>query len=205
MQRVYHPGFEERALLYAIRAAGIQLKRGQKYNLNPVYSIFLVNFHMPNLSHRDLHDVRLMDIDTHEIFTNAMRMLFVSLADAKKSWVECQTRYEKIIYLIKNLHLMNKESEAYKSGEFYDIFNEAELENMAAEDVVAYSESKLRYEDDLAALDYNYNKGKAEGRAEGREEERIYSIRLMLSMGISPEVIAEKYSMQLKEVLEILK
>ncbi len=100
---------------------------------------------------------------------------------------------------------MNKESEAYKSGEFYDIFNEAELENMAAEDVVAYSESKLRYEDDLAALDYNYNKGKAEGRAEGREEERIYSIRLMLSMGISPEVIAEKYSMQLKEVLEILK
>ncbi len=189
MQRVHHPGFENRAILYAIRAAGNQLKKGQKYELKPVYTIFLVNFHMPNLKPKDLHDVRLMDIDSHEIFSDVLRLMFVTLPDAKKTWEQCTTQQEKIIYLIKNLHRMDKESAAYKSGEFEDLFNEAELDNMVAEDAVAYSESKLRLEDELAALDYNYEKGmtqgKIKGREEGRKEEKFEVARKMKNGGMS--------------------
>ena len=116
MQRVYHPGFENRSVLYAIRAAGSQLKKGQKYEMNPVYTIFLINFNMPNLKPKDFHDVRLMDINTHEVFSNVLRLMFVSLAEAKNTWDECSTKYEKIIFLIKNMHHMDKESKAYKSG-----------------------------------------------------------------------------------------
>ena len=204
MQRVYHPGFEDRTVLYAMKAAIGQLKKGQKYGLNPVYSIFLVNFHMPELSKKDFHDVRLMDVDSYEIFSNALRLLFVTLAETKKTWEECKTKYEKIIFLIKNIHLMDKESKAYKSGEFHDIFEEAELNNIAAEDMVAYSQSKLKYEDDLAALDYTFEKGVsqgiergiAEGRAEGLRESAVK----MLMAGLDPQFVHDIIGLPLDEI-----
>ncbi|MDE6649424.1 MAG: Rpn family recombination-promoting nuclease/putative transposase [Muribaculaceae bacterium] len=207
MQRVYHPGFEDRAVLYAIRAASGQLRKGQKYELNPVYSIFLVNFHMPELSRKDFHDVRLMDIDTLEIFSNALRLIFVTLAEAKDTWEDCRTKYEKIIFLIKNMHLMDKESNAYKSKEFSDLFDEAALDNMAAEEMVAYSESKLKYEDDLAALDYNFKKGMMQGREEGREEGRMEGVResasRMLKSGLDPEFVQRISGLPLEEILRL--
>lgn len=211
MQRVYHPGFEDRTVLYAVRASAGQLKRGQKYKLSPVYSIFLVNFHMPGLKKRELHDVRLMDINTHEIFSDVLRLLFVSLADAKMKWEDCETKYEKIVFIIKNMHLMDKESKAYKSGEFDDMFNEAELENMAAEDVVAYSESKLRYEDDLAALEYRYDQGKEEGMKEGMKEGRMegkdeafrMTARKLLEAGMDPNFINQITGIPIPEILRL--
>ncbi len=48
-------------------------------------------------------------------------------------------------------------------------------------------------------------KGRQEGRAEGRAEERQESIRFMLSLGISVDVIAAKYDMTPEEILNISK
>ncbi len=207
MQRVYHPGFEERALLYGIRAVGNQLKKGQKYNINPVYTIFLVDFHMPNLRHKSFHDVRLMDIDTHEVFSDKLRLMFVTLSDAKKTWEECDTKYEKVLFLIKNLHLMDKESKAYKSGEFEDIFSEAALENMAAEDVVAYGESRVRYEDDLAALEYNYKKGLTKGMSEGKIEGIAEGLRQsalkMLEAGMDFDFIHQITDLPIEQIKKL--
>lgn len=200
MQRVYHPGFEDRTVLYAIKAAVGQLKKGSGYRLNPVYSIFLVNFHMPELQRKDFHDVRLMDIETHEVFSNVLRMMFVTLAEAKATWEDCVTDYEKIIYLIKNMHLMDKESKAYKSGEFSDMFNEAELDNIAAEEMVAYSESKLKYEDDLAALDYTFEKGVNEGKEIGRAEGLRESAAKMLKSGLDPHFVQEMTGLSTEEI-----
>lgn len=109
--------------------------------------------------------------------------------------------------------------EAYKSGEFDDMFNEAALDNMAAEDMVAYSESKLRYEDDLAALDYRYDEGKAEGIDEGRAigkdegfiegketgkaEERITIARTMIEFGLPTETISQITGLSPEEVRQL--
>lgn len=216
MQRVYHPGFEDRTVLYAIKAVVSQLKKGQKYTLNPVYSIFLIDFHMPELKHKDYHDVRLMDVDTHEIFSNVLRLMFVTLAEAKNTWEECTTKYEKIIFLIKNMHHMDKESKAYKSGEFHEIFQEAELDNMAAEEMVAYSQSKLKYEDDLAALDYTFEKGISQGLekgiaeglekgiAEGRAEGLRESAAKMLKAGLDPVFVQETIGLPLDEIQRLI-
>lgn len=203
MQRVYHPGFEDRAVLYAMKAATGQLKKGQKYELNPVYSIFLVNFNMPDLQQKDFHDVRLTDIETHEIFSNVLRLIFVNLTKAKKKWEDCSSQYEKIIFLIKNLHRMDKESKAYRSGEFSDIFKEAELENIAAEEMVAYSESKLKLQDDLAALDYTFEKGVNKGRAEGRAELQREAAIKMLKANLDPSFIQEITGLSIAEILKL--
>ncbi len=94
---------------------------------------------------------------------------------------------------------MDKESAAYKNGEFEDIFKEAELENMAAEDVVAYSESKLKLEDDLAAMDNYYKKG----REEGREEGILISAKKMLDADLDVEFVHKILGLSVEEIKKL--
>lgn len=203
MQQLYHPGFEDRAILYAMKAMVGQLKKGQKYHLSPVYSIFLVNFNMPDLQQKDFHDVRLADAETNEIFSNVFRLMFVNLTKAKKRWEDCSSKYDKLIFLIKNMHHMDKESKAYKSGEFCDMFNEAALENMAAEDLVAYSQSKLKLEDDMAALDYTFEKALKEGIEKGKAEGLRESAAKMLKSNLDPQFIHEITGLSIEEILSL--
>lgn len=103
---------------------------------------------------------------------------------------------------------MDKESKAYKSGEFDDMFEAAKLGNLAAEEMVAYRESKQRYNDMKLYYQYSFAKGEQEGYnsgfEKGIENERINSIRMMASLGIPPTVIAENYGMPLDHVLGII-
>lgn len=170
MQQIYHVFFENRAVFYTARGISDQLKRGARYDLSPVYSIFIIDFNLPNKQPKPFHDVRLMDFDTHEVFSDKMRMVFISLTEAKKMWEECVTEYDKIVYLIKNMHYMDKESNAYKSGEYSEFFDAADMTSLVAEEMVAYSASKLKYQENLESFQYSFDKGKAEGKAEGFDE-----------------------------------
>ncbi len=96
-------------------------------------------------------------------------MLFLHLADAKHDWDSCTTDYDKILFLIKNMHKMDKDSKAYKSKEFDEMFREAEIDNLVNEEAVAYSQSRLKYEETLAAVDYASNSSFERGIAIGEE------------------------------------
>lgn len=197
MQQVYHPLFENRATFYTAKAMATQLKKGQKYVLNPVYSIFFVDFHFKHMEERNFHDVRLMDIATHELFTDKMRMLFIHLCEAKEDWDLCENEFEKIVYIIKNMHMMDKESKAYKSGEFDEMFNASEIGGLVEEEATAYSKSRLKLEEMIEAVNYaskeSFEKGIAEGMEkgleQGRQEEKLALAKIMLSSGYSADEI----------------
>ena len=65
---------------------------------------------------------------------------------------------------------MDKNSEAYKSKEYKDMFEASEIGSFAAEDVVAYSQSARAYEDRQLYLDSAYNDGFEIGREEGMQK-----------------------------------
>lgn len=216
MQQVYHSLFENRTVFYECTGVGLQGKRGWNYDLRPVYSIFVVDFHFPHMTRSGLHDVRLMDVYTHEIYSDIIRMIFIHLVETKTHWDECKTDYDKILFLIKNMHTMDKNSKAYLSGEFDELFNESEIANMAAEDVVAYGQSYQKYVDTLDAVetaartsfskgeDSGFEKGMKKGIEKGIERERLKSIKIMHSMGIPASVIAENYGMSISDISVIL-
>ncbi len=197
MQQIYHDFFENRTVLYAIKALADQPKKGGDYEMSPVYSIFLVDFHFPHMTRRGIHDVGLYDRNTHEPYSNLLRLLFIHLSTAKKNWEDCKTKYDKMLFIIKNMHKMDKKSKPYLSGEFEDMFREAEVSSMAAEDVVAYSESRQKYEDILAGFRYaertSYAEGRAEGRAEGKAEGKAEGMeiaaRRLMEQGMSADFI----------------
>ncbi len=160
-----------------------------------MYGIFFVNFQFKHLTKKLIHDFGLMEKDSHEIFSNILRLMIVCLEEVKETWEECETELEKITYLIKNMHKMDKESEAYKCKEYEDMFNAAEIGDFAAEEVVAYSKSVRAYEDRELYRESGYSdgfeEGKEEGKEEGREEGKKETARKMRDVGIDAELIRQ--------------
>lgn len=197
MQQIYHAHFEKRALFYLAKGVASQGRKGSRYDYSPVFGIFFVDFQMSHLDKMLLHDFLMMEAKTHKVFSNLMRLMIVCLKETKPTWEDCKTELEKTTYLIKNMHLMDKESKAYKCGEFNEMFEAAEIGNFAKEDIVAYKQSKRYYEDQIlyreAAIDEGMAKGIAKGIAEGRVEGRakgiLESAQKMLKAGFSPEEI----------------
>ena len=66
---------------------------------------------------------------------------------------------------------MDKNSEAYRSKEYQDFFEAAELDNLAEEDFVAYSQSYAKMEESERALEYacalSFSKGESVGFSKG--------------------------------------
>ena len=88
---------------------------------------------------------------------------------------------------------MDKDSKAYKSREFDEMFREAEIDNLVNEEAVAYSQSRLKYEETLAAVDYasnsSFERGIAIGEERGREAERMDTARKLREAGFDENLI----------------
>lgn len=162
----------------------------------------LTGFDFSHMKPALIHDVKLMDVKTGDILTDKMRMLFLSLKYlGDKSWQDFNTEIEKIMYLIKNMDKMDKESEAYKSKEYQDLFDASETSNMACEQMVSYYNSLQRLLDDeiwreevrqevkqevrLELEQKVKQEGITEGRTEGIEETALK----MIKYGISDDMI----------------
>ncbi len=140
------------------------------------------------------HFILEMQQEHHTHFDKRMvylRLMIVCLEEVKETWEECETELEKITYLIKNMHKMDKESEAYKCKEYEDMFNAAEIGDFAAEEVVAYSKSVRAYEDRELYRESGYSDGFEEGKEEGREEGKKETSRKMRDVGIDAELIRQ--------------
>ncbi len=173
MQNVHELYFENRALLYALKGLTEQVKKGHNYYLNPVYAIFLTNFDFNHLKKGISHDFGLIDKHTHEVFTELLNMKFIPMSSVKKTWKECKTSYDKILFLIKNIHKMDKNSDAYRSREYEDFFDAAELDNLTEEDFVAYSQSYAKMEENERAMEYMCAQSFLEGEMEGFKKTAI--------------------------------
>lgn len=203
MQQVYHSNFEKRVMYYLSNALTAQGKKGSMYNLDPIFGIFIVDFNFKHLYNKLIQDFQMMETETHQVFSNLLRLLIVSLEEVKSSWEECETELEQITYIIKNMHLMDKNSEAYKSKKYDELFDAAEISSMAAEDVVTYGQSQRKLEDLQLAYDWARNEGLTQGfeygiekgREQGIEQGKIEGIRMtarkLLDNGIDPDFIKQ--------------
>ena len=111
---------------------------------------------------------------------------------------------------------LDKNSEPYKSGGYENMFDAAESRQIAAEDVVLYSQSLERLRFYQAGVDYaaeqswasGLEKGRAEGRVEGRAEgielgEERMSVRIarnLLKSGMSKEMVASATDLSLDRI-----
>lgn len=229
MQQVYHPAFEHRSVLYAIKTLANQINSGDDYTkVRPVYAIFMTDFDLPNMSPTVLRNIHLADDETHQIFSNLLHLMFVSLKQTKHTWEECENEFDKLLFLIKNMHKMDKNSKAYKSKEYEELFRESEIDRMACEDVVAYSQSELKLKEIQESFEWSrasgfsegykegiekgieegIEKGREEGIEKGREEGILIALRRtateMLKNNIPPQMVRQFVNLPEEEINNLL-
>nr|MDE7496752.1 Rpn family recombination-promoting nuclease/putative transposase [Muribaculaceae bacterium] len=116
MQQVESENFAARILFYGSSAIIKQGIKGVEYKYSPVYCIVFTDFNLSGMSHTLIKDILLTDQYTGEVYTDLLRIMFISLPEVPKEWDECNTELLRILYLIKNMENMTRDSKQYKSS-----------------------------------------------------------------------------------------
>ncbi|MDE6153658.1 MAG: Rpn family recombination-promoting nuclease/putative transposase [Muribaculaceae bacterium] len=199
MQQSDTPNFSKRILFYTSQAIVGQGQRGVNYEIQPVYTIIITGFDLRNMSKKLVHEILLKERISNEIYSEDIILMFISLEQVKEEWNKCNTELEKLLYLIKNMHKMDKNSEPYRSKKYADLFDASETSMLAAEDVVAYSQSYEKMVEDQAAIAYagelsrieGRKEGRKEGMQEGRRQAAIEVARKLMAMNMDISTIAD--------------
>ena len=186
MQNCAQISFIDRMLYYSAQAICRQGERGQQwmYDIKAVYAIAFMNFRMDNLS-KLRTDVTLADMETGRQISNKLRMIFLQLPlFDKRHPDECETNFERWIYVLNNMEVLNRMPYTAKSAVFKKLEDITSLANMSREEQMKYDHALKVYRDNLMfeqeykdglkkALEEGKEKGREEGRLEGREEGRL--------------------------------
>ena len=209
MQNREQTYFRERALYYVSRTISRQGERGihWQFDLKAVYGVFFMNFVLKGSAHKLRTDVILSDRDTHEQFSDRMRMIFLELPSFTKEEDECETDFERWIYVLKNMETLQRLPFKARQVVFDKLEQIVDIASLSKEDRMKYDESIKIYRDNLAVMSFaeanGREKGRAEGheegleeglekgRKEGRAEQNIENARKMKAKGFPTELIAE--------------
>ena len=157
-------------------------------------------------------DVALREKSNDTIFSDKLRFIYLSLPFFNKSEEECESGFEKWIYVLKYMEM----DEVFKNLPLAE--QKKMLDHLAKLPDVRYlsSEEQEKYDESIKAVDDYYSglygsyvegeeKGIAKGRAEGELSKSLIIARNLLAMGMSLPQIVKATGLneeQLKQLLE---
>ena len=210
MQNKYQDRFKERSLYYLSQAVVRQGERGARwqYDIKAVYGVFFMNFYLGTDRGRFRKDIILADKETHELFIDKMRFIFLELPSFTKEEEECANDFERWIYVLKNMETLKRMPFKAQKSVFDELEKIVDISALSKEDRMKYDESIKIYRDNLAIASGQRKLGQKEGFEKGLEkglkkgkEETLRQIALnMKSMGIPSEQIMQATGLSLDEI-----
>ena len=189
MQNKYQPYFKERSIYYTARSIVEQGERGDewKYDIKAVYLVAFLNFKISDISQDFRTDVALMDMEHRTLFSDKVRLIYLQLPYFTKEADACETIFEKIIYTLKHMDILQRMPWMAQNAVFKRLSEIAEVASLSKEERSKYDESLRAYRDTIAVMDGQFLQGEQKGRA----EERLANARKMKAKGFSTEDIAD--------------
>ena len=132
-------------------------------------------------------DVGFKRIFGQEVFTSKMHYIFLELPSFTKEENECETDFERWIYVLKNMETLQRLPFKARSAVFKKLEEIVDIASLSKEERMMYDESIKVYRDKLATLMY----ARQEGVEEGIEKERLKNARGMKRLGLSAKDIAK--------------
>ena len=221
MQNRYQPYFTDRSIFYTSRnivnqgVKGIQeVEGGKRENWNnmlaPVYTVCLMNYDIDVFTPTKFRtDVALMDMQENKLFSDRIRLIYLMLPlFDKNSEEECETDFERWIFILKNMNTFERMPFAARNAVFKKLAQIADISALSPEDREKYDESMKVMLDYYATMDgakiigkqEGRAEGREEGRAEGREEGRAEVAKNLLEMGLPVDNIAKATGMTTDEI-----
>ena len=174
LQKAKQSYFKDRTLFYATFPIQEQAKQNDwDFKLKAVYTVAILDFVFEEDKsdiHKYRYDVKLTDIETCKVFYDKLTFIYLELPKFKKKIDELSTNFEKWLFVLKNLHKLNKIPDQLKEERFEKLFAIAEVAHFTREELKSYEDSKKFYRDIKNSMDTAFEEGKVEGKVEGKEE-----------------------------------
>ena len=223
MQNRWVPFFVNRSIYYASKAFVAQRKKFDEagvrtailYQFVPVYVVCIMNF-MPKEHEvtKFRTDVALREKSSDSMFSDKLRFIYLSLPFFDKSEEECVTGFEKWIYVLKYMEVLERLPFTAQKKIFDHLAKLADVRCLSSEEQEKYDESIKAADDYYSGLYGSYvegeetgmakgiakgmakgmakgiAKGMAKGRAEGELSKGLEIARNLLAMGMSwPQIM----------------
>jgi predicted transposase/invertase (TIGR01784 family) len=195
MQKTKQTYFKDRALYYSTFPIVQQAVQGDwNYELKAVYTIAILDF-VFNEDKNDIdkykYDVMLTDIETYKIFYDKLKFVYLEMPKFTKELDELETRFDKWMYVLKNLKRLDNIPDKLREKIFEKIFKAAEIAKLSKEEYEQYIVSLNAYRDLKNSLDTARDEGEAIGEAKGKIEKAIEIALKLLEKGMSIEDISD--------------
>lgn len=176
MQNRNHKNFKNRAVYYVSKAITWQGERGPEwvFDLKVVYGIFFMNFRQKGWEDKLRLEGLVIDPDSHKVLLDTTHYIFLQLPAFQKEESECETDFERWIYVLKNMDTLDRLPFKARMAVFKRLEDIVEIAALSKEDRLRYEESVKVHRDNLAveayALETGWEKGHEEGWNEGHKE-----------------------------------
>ena len=114
MQNRWQPNFLDRSICYACRSVLEQVDKGKTeqqdaYRFLPIYTVCFMNY-TSNKEELDKFrtDIVLADKESGEIASNKLRFIYLVLPLFEKKVDECDTDFDKWIYVLKHMEALSR-------------------------------------------------------------------------------------------------
>ena len=181
LQKTKQNFFKDRTLYYSTFPIREQAKRADwDFELKAIYTIAILDFvfdadkYEPN---KFRYDVKLTDVETKRIFYNKLTFIYLEMPKFNKTVDELVTRFDKWLYIIKNLNKLDRIPDKLREQIFDKLFATAEIARFTPAQVLSYEDSLKYYRDLKNSLDTARGEGKLEGRIEGKFEIAIKALK----------------------------
>ena len=172
MQNCPQRYFFNRGFYYICRMISRQGEIGSewKYELLPVYGIFLLNFSLPEIPTWRT-DVVLANEATGKSFSEIkLKQVYISFELFNLQKEECITPLENMIYVLKNMNLFDMSPFKEKDEAYRRLLDVANVNAMTPHERAVYDENLKNYRDWRCTTEYAIEKANEKGLKQGMEK-----------------------------------
>ncbi|PIE78569.1 MAG: hypothetical protein CSA15_07135, partial [Candidatus Delongbacteria bacterium] len=169
LQKTKQKFFKDRTIYYSTFPIQEQAQKGSDWNfkLEKVYTIAILDFEFDEdkkYPNKFRYDVKLKELETNKVFYDKLTFIYLEMPKFNKNIDELETHFDKWLYIIKNLHKLDKIPDKLRESIFLQLFETAEIAKFSREEYQDYEDSLKYYRDLKNSLDT----AKEEGRIEGK-------------------------------------
>jgi len=138
----------------------------------------------------------LTDIDTNKVFYDKLFFIYLEMPKFNKGIDDLETKFDKWLYVLKNLHKLDRIPDKLRESIFTQLFETAEIAKFSQDEYRTYENSLKYYRDLKNSLDTS----REEGRKEGERIKQIEIAKNMLDNGLDISLICEITGLSEEEI-----
>lgn len=209
LQKTKQKFFKDRTLYYSTFPIQEQAVKGSEWDfeLKKIYTIAILDFIFDEDKaepDKYRYDVKLSDIITHKVFYDKLTFIYLQMPKFNKSVNELETRFEKWMFVLKNLNKLDRIPDKLRENIFEKLFLTAEIAKFSKTEHQNYEDSLKYYRDLKNSLDTAKAEGIAEGEQIGLQKGEQIGLQKGEQIGMRKVALnAKQKGMPVKDIAEL--